>query len=71
MAKTFAHIPRPVVATVLQHARDMRDARQNQQANQWLDAKYRAAADLAWALRFHHGIHADRWARDLIFRVAT
>lgn len=69
--RKLTHIPRPVVATVLQHARDMRNVRQDQKSDQWLDARYRASADLADALRVHHGIHAARWARDLIFRVAT
>lgn len=68
---SFAHIPRPIVATVLRHARDMRDARQDQQPDQWVSARYDAARDLADDLRRQHGIHAAAWARDLIFRVAT
>ena len=65
------HIPKTVVATVLFHARYMRGMRADQQPDQWLDARYRAAADLADDLRHLHGIHAPTWARDLIFAVAT
>lgn len=44
---TYTHIPRPVRATVLAHARGMRGMKGNQQPDQWLDAQYRAAAALA------------------------
>jgi|DEB0MinimDraft_6_1074348.scaffolds.fasta_scaffold03664_1 hypothetical protein len=67
----LTHIPLAVRATVLAHARDMRSIRGDQQPDQWLDARYRAAADLAHDLRRLHGIHAPQWARDLIFQVAT
>lgn len=65
------HVPQIVVATVLTHARSVRDIKGDQQPDQWVDARYRAAADLAHDLRRLHGIHADKWARDLIFQVAT
>lgn len=68
---TLTHIPRPVCATVLAHARSVRGMRADQQPDQWLDARYRAAADLAQDLRRLHGIVAPQWARDLIFTVAT
>lgn len=68
---TLQHIPKAVVATVLLHARSMRNMRGNQQPDQWRDARYRAAADLAQDLRDLHGIHADQWARDLIFKTAN
>ena len=68
---TFTHIPTAVRATVLAHARSVRSIRADQQPDQWLDARYRAAADLAQDLRLLHGIHAPQWARDLIFAVAT
>lgn len=67
----LTHISPAVVATVLFHARSMRDVKADQQPDQWSDARYRAAADLADDLRRLHGIHAPTWARDLIFAVAT
>jgi len=67
----LTHIPRPVRATVLAHARDMRKVKADQRPDQWTDARYRAADALAQDLRVLHGIHAPQWARDLIFAVAT
>lgn len=68
---TLTHIPRPVRATVLAHARAMRNVRADQQPDQWVSARYDAARDLADDLRRQHGIHAAAWARALIWRVAT
>jgi len=67
----LTHIPTGVCATVLAHARRMRNVRGDQQPDQWWDARHRAAVDLAVDLQVMHGIHADKWARDLIFQVAT
>jgi hypothetical protein len=67
----LTHIPTAVCATVLAHARRMRNVKGDQQPDQWWDARYRAAVDLSEDLRVMHGIHAPEWARDLIFAVAT
>ena len=68
---TLTHIPRPVRATVLAHARRMRNVKGDQRPDEWWDARYRAAVDLAEDLQVMHGIHAPEWSRDLIFQVAT
>ena len=67
----LTHIPTGVCATVLAHARRMRNVKGDQRPDEWWDARYRASVDLAEDLRVMHGIHAPEWARDLIFAVAT
>jgi hypothetical protein len=68
---TFAHIPKPIVATILRSARGLRGLRDGQQPDQWTAARYALAADIAATIRRDHGIVADAWVRDFVFRIAN
>lgn len=68
--KKLNHIPPTVCATVLAHARAMRNARGDQSLEQWIHTRYRAAAALSKDLKQLHGVHAPHWAFLLIHRVA-
>ena len=67
----FAHIPAPVVRTILAAARDMRGLRGDQQPNQWLDARYALVEDIDAQLRRDHGLRCRPWVRDFVFRIAN
>lgn len=67
----FDHVPHEVRAAILAHARAMRGVRADQQPNQWADARWTAADELADDLH-RLGINdAKVWARALIWRVAN
>lgn len=71
MALKLTHIPTPVVRTILQAARDMRDLRGDQQPDQWTSARYALADDIDATLRRDHGLHCRAWVRKFVFRIAN
>lgn len=67
----FAHIPAPVVHTILSAARNLRGLRGDQQPNQWLDARYRLVDQIDDMLRRDHGLRCRAWVQDFVFRIAN
>lgn len=68
---SFAHIPAPVVRTILSAARDLRGLRGDQQPDQWLNARYALVEGIAAQLRREHGLCCSAWVRDFVFRIAN